>query len=90
MACSLPEGMRASELRHPAPSPLEVAGLASYVHEGSYALLTKFLARQGRNSIPHYLFYGAGQPARKLPQILTPGLLEAAADSSGGSETKPG
>ncbi len=36
---SLPDGASASALRHPAPKTLAVAGLVSYVHEGSYALL---------------------------------------------------
>lgn len=36
---NLPEGVRAGRLDHPAPSLLELAGLASYVHEGAFTLL---------------------------------------------------
>jgi len=38
--------------------------------------LTRALAKQGRNSVPLYLWYpkGGGQP-EVLPQILTPGML---------------
>lgn len=50
--------------------------------------ITKFLASHQRNSIPYYLFYEAGQPAKMLPQILSPGLLEATALSSGRSKAE--
>lgn len=35
----LPEGVHAGPLEHPAPALLELAGLASYVHEGAFSLL---------------------------------------------------
>lgn len=50
--------------------------------------ITKFLASHQRNSIPYYLFYGAGKPAKILPQILSPGLLEATALSTIPSEVQ--
>ena len=36
---SLPAGVTISALEHPAPALLELAGLASYVHEGAFTLL---------------------------------------------------
>ena len=37
--------------------------------------ITKFLAENGRNSIPFYLYYAPGKEARILPQILSTELL---------------
>ena len=34
-----PQGVRIGELQHPAPTLLELAGLASYVHKGAFTLL---------------------------------------------------
>jgi len=39
------------------------------------AAITRFLSRNGRNSIPFYLFIVPGRPPEVLPQILTPGIL---------------
>lgn len=40
--------------------------------------ITELLARHGRSGVPLYLFYPAGQAARVLPQLLTPGIVQAA------------
>lgn len=37
--------------------------------------ITRFLAKHGRNSIPFYLFYGAGDEPEILPQLLTADIL---------------
>ena len=37
--------------------------------------ITRFLTRNGRNSIPFYLFVGPGRQPEVLPQILTPTIL---------------
>ncbi|QAY80363.1 protein-disulfide reductase DsbD domain-containing protein [Sphingosinicella sp. BN140058] len=37
---TLPKGVRATDLRHPAPTAINTAGFVSYVHEGTVALLT--------------------------------------------------
>ena len=44
--------------------------------------ITRFLARNGRNSIPFYLFIGPGQQPQVLPQILTPSMLIEKAEVS--------
>ena len=38
--------------------------------------ITSFLFRQGAAGVPLYLYYPAGGDAQKLPQVLTPSLLE--------------
>jgi thiol:disulfide interchange protein len=43
--------------------------------------ITRFLASHGRNSIPFYLFYPAGQAPQVLPQLLTPGIMRKLAAS---------
>jgi thiol:disulfide interchange protein DsbD len=40
--------------------------------------ITALLARHGRSGVPLYLFYPAGQAVRVLPQLLTPGIVQAA------------
>ncbi|AJR26799.1 hypothetical protein TZ53_23115 (plasmid) [Sphingobium sp. YBL2] len=42
-----PEGIEFGELRHPAPTLLEVQGIASYVHEGTFTLLTEMSVPAG-------------------------------------------
>jgi thiol:disulfide interchange protein len=42
-----PEGVRFGALRHPAPTVLEVVGLASYVHAGPHTLLTEMRLPKG-------------------------------------------
>ena len=37
---TVPDGVTMGDLRHPAPTLLELAGLASYVHKGAFTLLT--------------------------------------------------
>lgn len=44
---TLPDGVKISALRHPAPALLELAGLASYVHKASYTLLADLTLPQG-------------------------------------------
>ena len=44
---TLPEGVTISALRHPAPALLELAGLASYVHQGAYTLLAELTLPPG-------------------------------------------
>ncbi|HYG46320.1 MAG TPA: thioredoxin family protein [Allosphingosinicella sp.] len=41
------------------------------------AAIGRFLARHGRSGVPLYLYYGPGQEAKVLPQILTVGDLTA-------------
>ncbi|WP_114228601.1 MULTISPECIES: protein-disulfide reductase DsbD family protein [Sphingomonas] len=43
--------------------------------------LTRFLAKNGRNSIPFYLFVRPGQRPELLPQLLTPTMLIERADA---------
>lgn len=40
--------------------------------------ISKFLAKNGRNSIPFYLYYAPGKPPMVLPQILGPQTLSDA------------
>ena len=42
-----PNGVRFTELRHPAPTLLEILGIASYVHEGPFSLLTTMTVPDG-------------------------------------------
>jgi thiol:disulfide interchange protein/DsbC/DsbD-like thiol-disulfide interchange protein len=44
--------------------------------------ITRFLSRNGRNSIPFYLFVRPGQPPEVLPQLLTPTMLIKRAEKS--------
>ena len=44
--------------------------------------ITRFLTRNGRNSIPFYLFVRPGQPPEVLPQLLTPTMLIKRAEKS--------
>jgi thiol:disulfide interchange protein DsbD len=37
--------------------------------------ITAYLARYGRNGVPHYVVYLPGQEGRVLPQVLTAGLV---------------
>ncbi|MEO7467926.1 MAG: protein-disulfide reductase DsbD domain-containing protein, partial [Sphingobium limneticum] len=37
---TVPDGVTIGDLRHPAPTLLKLAGLASYVHKGAFTLLT--------------------------------------------------
>jgi thiol:disulfide interchange protein len=37
--------------------------------------ISRFLEGEGRSGVPLYLWYAPGQPARTLPQILTPSTL---------------
>ncbi len=38
-------------------------------------IITRFLSRQGRNSIPFYLFVAPGKPPEIMPQLLTSKML---------------
>lgn len=38
-------------------------------------MITRFLSRQGRNSIPFYLFVAPGKPPEIMPQLLTSKML---------------
>ena len=60
---TIPEGAVGGELLHPAPKTLTVAGLVSYVHEGSYALLSEL-------RLPR-----AARPGTVLPVTATLNLL---------------
>lgn len=42
-----PAGVRFGDLRHPAPTLLDIQGIASYVHEGSFTLLTTMVVPRG-------------------------------------------
>ena len=42
-----PAGVRFTELRHPAPALLDVQGIASYVHEGPFTLLSTMTVPDG-------------------------------------------
>jgi len=42
-----PSGVRFGELRHPAPTLLDIQGIASYVHEGSFTVLTTMIVPSG-------------------------------------------
>ena len=44
--------------------------------------ITRFLTRNGRNSIPFYLFVQPGEQPEVLPQILTPSTLITRAEAS--------
>jgi thiol:disulfide interchange protein len=37
--------------------------------------ITAYLARYGRNGVPHYVVYRPGHDGRVLPQVLTAGLV---------------
>lgn len=45
-----PAGVRFGELRHPAPTLLDILGIASYVHEGPFTLLTTMTVPDGLES----------------------------------------
>lgn len=72
---SLPQGAVGGDLRHPAPKTLTLGGLVSYVHEGSYALMSDL--RVPRNA----------QPGTTLPVTATLNLL-ACSDQACVPETK--
>ena len=72
---TLPEGATGGDLRHPAPKALTLGGLVSYVHEGSYALMSDL--RVPRNA----------QPGTTLPVRATLNLL-ACSDQACVPETK--
>lgn len=42
-----PKGVHFGPLRHPAPSLIQVAGMASYVHEGPHVLVTRMTLERG-------------------------------------------
>lgn len=54
---TLPEGASVSKLREPAPQLLDIQGIASYVHEGPFALL-------GTLSVPASAKMGSSLPVR--------------------------
>ena len=60
---SLPEGVRAGELRYPVPQTLMIAGLMNYVYEGEHALLVPL-------SIPAGLAPGTPLPVRVQAEWL--------------------
>lgn len=47
--------------------------------------ITRFLAQQGRNSIPFYLFIAPGRQPDVLPQILTVDMLRERAEAAAGA-----
>lgn len=49
--------------------------------------ITRFLAANGRNSIPYYLFFAPGLEPRELPQILSVDILSRLARASSSSGT---
>lgn len=51
--------------------------------------ITRFLASNGRNSIPFYLFYPPGQDAEPLPQLLSAGTLRELAEAVGDRRAGP-
>ncbi|TFI59871.1 thiol:disulfide interchange protein [Sphingomonas parva] len=72
---NLPQGVSGGDLRHPAPETLTLGGLVSYVHEGSYALMSEL--RVPRDA----------QPGTALPVTATLNLL-ACSDQACVPETK--
>jgi thiol:disulfide interchange protein len=72
---TLPEGATGGDLRHPAPKALTLGGLVSYVHEGSYALMSDL-------RVPR-----TAQPGTTLPVRATLSLL-ACSDQACVPETK--
>ena len=78
-------------------SPIQAAGAAAGARtatnfkvvvtlEGDWTngdpAITRFLTRNGRNSIPFYLFVQPGEQPEVLPQILTPSTLITRAEAS--------
>lgn len=70
--------------REPTQAAFRRAGVVTL--EGDWTngdpAITRFLARNGRNSIPFYLFVRPGQPPEVLPQLLTPTMLIKRAEAS--------
>lgn len=71
-----PEGVEFGELRHPAPTLLEVQGIASYVHEGTFTLLTEMSVPAGMRagtSLPviAHLFWLACSDTLCVPERTT-------------------
>ena len=70
--------------REPTQAAFRRAGVVTL--EGDWTsgdpAITRFLATNGRNSIPFYLFVQPGQPPEVLPQLLTPTMLIKRAEAS--------
>jgi len=63
VAWTMPQGLAAGELRHPAPIRLNAAGLVSYVHEGDTVLLQDI-------TVPSGLSKGTGVPLKADIDLL--------------------